>query len=133
MFEYHGWATVRASFSDDADESKAIEEVKRFINDLAWPTGVLDIRAVNGEYHLWLAGFDNHKPHTIYDPVRVFNHICRIVPASYGVLYVRDDEDMEGHDNEFRVYAMSRGNLTEKEDTLLSPFIPTVEDEYEEE
>lgn len=133
MFEYHGWATLRASLSEYIDESKVINEIKAFINDLEWPTGVLDLRAVNGEYHLWLAGFDNHKPHNTYDPVRVFRHICKVAPASYGILYIRDDEDIEGYENEFRVYAMVRGRLTEKQDNLLSPFIPTVEDEYKDE
>jgi hypothetical protein len=133
MFEYHGWATIRVSFSEDFDEARVINEVKMFINSLNWPTGVLDLRAVNGEYHLWVAGFDNHKPHNDYDPVQVYGYICKIAPASYGILYVRDDEDINGHENEFRIYAMARGKLTEKQDNLLSPFIPTVEDEYKEE
>jgi len=39
-----------------------------------------------------------------------------------------DDEDINGKNNEFQVFSISRGKLHEHKDTLLSPFVPIVED-----
>ena len=76
-----------------------------------------------------LAGCSNRKPINEDNPVEFFEYIARLTPGSYGILYVMDDEDTDGFDNEFRVYVLSRGRVLEKKDVYLSPFIPIVEDE----
>ena len=47
--------------------------------------------------------------------------------GSYGLLYVHDDESKDDC-NSFVVYKLARGKVERIADTLLSPFIPTVED-----
>lgn len=47
--------------------------------------------------------------------------------GSYGLLYVHDDEAKINSDV-FVVYKLARGKVERTVDTLLSPFIPTVED-----
>src|SRR5215467_2984439 len=53
-------------------------------------------------------------------------------PGSYGLLYVWDDESNQ-HPNEFRVFKLARGRVTEHSDVLLSPVIPALEDVWRDE
>ncbi|SEB20862.1 Imm7 family immunity protein [Paenibacillus sp. 276b] len=134
MYEYHGWATIResASFEEDEDQYElVIQQLKEYVQELEWPSGVLDLRAVNGDFQLWIAGLNNHKPVSKYDPTEVLKKVGEIAPGSYGVLYVRDSDDLE-FSNQFKVYSLIRGGITEHHDTFLSPFIPKLEDDYEE-
>ena len=133
MYEYHGWATIRECASLEEDEYKyglVIQHLREYVKELNWPTGVLDLRAVNGDFQLWIAGLDNHKPLSKYDPAEVMKKIGEIAQGSYGVLYVRDSDDAESF-NQFKVYTLIRGKVTENDDPFLSPFIPTLEDDYE--
>ena len=43
-------------------------------------------------------------------------------------MYLRNDEDINGKDNEFEVYILSRGSVRIEQDVFLSPCIPTIED-----
>lgn len=132
MYEYHGWATIRESSSIEEDETKldiCINQIQNYIDELQWPTGVLDLRVVNGEYELWIAGFSNHKPIAEHDPLKVITMIGKLAQGSYGILYVRDSDDHEQY-NEFRVHSLIRGNIMEHADPSLSPVIPTLEDEF---
>ncbi len=131
MYEYHGWATIRESTSFEEDEYQyglVIQHLREYVYELNWPTGVLDLRAVNGDFQLWIAGLDNHKPVSKYDPIKVFRKVGEIAPGSYGILYVRDSDDSESF-NQFKVYTLIRGKVMENDDPLLSPFIPNIEDE----
>ncbi|MFD1136572.1 Imm7 family immunity protein [Paenibacillus urinalis] len=131
MYEYHGWATIRESSSIEDDELNLailIKKIQEYINELQWPTGVLDLRIVNGEYQLWIAGLNNHKPTDKHHPLKVFSTIGTLAPGSYGILYVRDSDDLE-HYNEFKVHSLVRGTVTEHADPFLSPVIPKLEDE----
>ncbi|MBE0339501.1 Imm7 family immunity protein [Paenibacillus sp. 23TSA30-6] len=133
MFEYHGWATIRESSSFEDDDEKlilVIQEIQNFLNELDWPSGVLDLRAVNGDFQLWIAGLNNHKPTAKHNPIELLKKVGEFAPGSYGILYVRDSDDMKLF-NEFRVHTLIRGELTEHTDPFLSPFIPKVEDDYE--
>ncbi|WP_145324918.1 Imm7 family immunity protein [Paenibacillus xylanexedens] len=131
MYEYHGWATIRESTSFEEDEYQyglVIQHLREYVYELNWPTGVLDLRAVNGDFQLWIAGLDNHKHVSKYDPIKVFRKVGEIAPGSYGILYVRDSDDSESF-NQFKVYTLIRGKVMENDDPFLSPFIPNIEDE----
>lgn len=129
MYEYHGWATIRASasFDDDIDDAPIVQEIRDYIHELNWSNGVLDIRGVNGDFQVWMAGLDNHKPSEKYDPIEIFKKIGDVAPGSYGILYIRDSDDVESF-NEFKVHTLIRGAVNEHEDPFLSPFIPKLED-----
>ncbi|NQX67328.1 hypothetical protein HQN90_14500 [Paenibacillus alba] len=131
MFEYHGWATIRESTADD-DEIKLLNAVNRiheYINDLKWDSGVIDLKAVNGEFHFWLSGLDNHRPSGKYDPIEIYKFIGSISPGSYGLLYFKDSDDINNQNNMFKVVTLKRGRIMEMEDMLLSPIIQEIEDE----
>jgi len=133
MYEYHGWATIRDT-PKNADEDNICKTVK-IINELIQVHSsffdAIDLRAVNGAYHLWIAGYRNHKPEGVDDPKIFIEKLAEIAPGSYGLLYVMDDEDPNGFNNEFQVFVLARGKLTKRNDTFLSPFIPVVEDQLQ--
>ena len=61
--------------------------------------------------------------------VDLFAGVGQDAPGSYGLLYIRDDEDPNGRVNEFQVLVMRRGKVTVHPDAFLSPCIPIIEDE----
>lgn len=131
MYEFHGWACIRETPNvvDEERLDKIIDSIKLFIKNLNWTTGILDIQAVNGEYHLSVSGLTNHKGKDAKDVLTLYRFIAQKAPGSYGLLYTRDDEDQSGNDNRFQVLVLVRGSLVEREDPFLSPFVTVVEDE----
>jgi hypothetical protein len=72
---------------------------------------------------LYAHGLRNHR----YEPViELFGWVAGELPDSYGLLYIQDDE-AEGHHDDFRVWRLARGSFEELPDPFLSPYIPTVE------
>ncbi|KOR87835.1 hypothetical protein AM231_00875 [Paenibacillus solani] len=134
MYEYHGWATIRESSSFEDDDEKyslIIQEIQKYFDELEWTSGILDLRgAVNGDFQVWMAGVNNHRPVGKHNPVNVLKQVGILAPGSYGLLYVRDSDD-EDFFNEFKVHTLIRGEVMERNDPFLSPFIPKIEDDYE--
>ena len=135
---YHGWVVTRTGLApgkggpaefeaynrtEDAlfkhlrDEVERLDESERncfFFND-----------GFNGMYSMMLAGQFNHRRDAILD---IFRWLAEHGPGSYGLLFVRDDEDPRGIEfYEWRVWRLARGKLREFEDLYLSPEIPTTE------
>ena len=135
MFEYHGWATLRETYAneDNFDEKidQMIDSIKERINNLGADNGLMDLRSVNGSYQLHLSGLLNHKTPRADALLDLYAFISRTAVGSYGILYIYDDEDAHGQDNEFQVFVMMRGEVIKREDPFLSPFIPTVENTLE--
>jgi hypothetical protein len=88
---------------------------------------VFDVRIVNGEAQLWAAGARNHAAPIEREALDLYHFIARAAPGSYGLLYIQDDEDPV-HYNDFQMYLVARGVLTEHADHYLSPFVPVIED-----
>lgn len=132
MFEFHGWITIRDTYSCAMEEDEKfdliINKIKNEIDSFGWCNGFHDIRIVNGEYQLIISGYLNHKSAEVNELFDIYNEIAKIAVGSYGILYVRDDEDQNGFDNEFSVYVMAKGNITRHKDTFLSPFVGVVEE-----
>ena len=82
---------------------------------------------LNGSFNaLWVAGCRNRRHPSVLD---LYQWLANESATNYGLLYVNDAES--AHDNEFRIYRLCRGQVTEHADKLLSPIIPTVEDPYD--
>ncbi|MBO4165024.1 MULTISPECIES: Imm7 family immunity protein [Micromonospora] len=128
MFEYHGWITLRSTAEAvDDDPPLRLDEIQDLLDGLTGH-GLVDLRPVNGAYHVHLGGFPNHRGTFGADILDLFTRIGQLAPGSYGLLYVHDDED-PGHELAFRVFRLARATVTEHADRLLSPVIPTLEDE----
>ena len=128
MFEFHGWASINYDTHDtdtalqDECWSRVEERVRKLGSEL------VRMQRYNGCDSLHLGGQHNHRTEYVID---LFRWLAENTPGTYGLLYVRDDEDNSrggDHGNEFRVWKLCRGSLSELGDPFLSPCIPTVED-----
>ena len=129
MFEFHGWASVRYHTHDiDWDLQTACwKRILKLIDGLEAKTSI-SARRGNGVDVVQISGQHNHYAAYV---LGLFQGLAELAPGSYGLLYVHDDEDLrEGQRwrNHFRVWRLCRGQLTEHDDSFLSPFVPTVED-----
>jgi hypothetical protein len=130
MFEYHAWLTIHSSPGDEAEEDlqAAVSAAERELQPVQGGTTDISLRWVNGMAQLHMSGFLNHRSSEGQQVIEVFERIGQIAPGSYGVLFARDDEDPDGHQNEFQILVMRRGSILAVPDRLLSPYIPIVED-----
>ncbi|MCA2229110.1 Imm7 family immunity protein [Nonomuraea aurantiaca] len=113
---------------DDGDDGlleRQVEEIRAYLAQLP-DYGLIDLRWLNGSPSLHVAGQPNRDGGWSDIILGLFQRIGQIAPGSYGLLHLWDDEGT--HPNEFRVYRLVRGRLSEHADTLLSPTIPTLED-----
>ena len=131
MFEFHGWVSVNYQTHDtnaalqDACWSLVEEHLRTLDSDLVWT------QRYNGCDSLHLAGQHNHRTDYV---VELFLWLAEHTPGSYGLLYVRDDEDNSrdgDYSNEFRVWKLCRGTLKELKEPLISPCIPMIENAYD--
>ena len=138
MYEYHGWITVRTTYenTDEVDETeeRLWENINGIldskIKSISWMPGLTDLRYINGNCYITLAGYTNHRGPDSKEINNLYKFIAEIAPGSYGVLYEQDDEDIEGFNNKFKVKVLKRGKFINAEDTFLSPCVPEIEDEY---
>jgi hypothetical protein len=131
MFQFHGWAVVRHHTHDtnSVEQDQCWLLLENYIRLLS--TQLIQTQRQNGCDSVLIAGQHNHRNEYVID---LFKWIAENAPGSYGILYIRDDEDSKrGYDftNEFRVWKLCRGILIEQEDPFLSPCIPTVEDPFD--
>ena len=133
MIELHGWVTIRETYKVTFDEEEHIEIIVQKIQDeidkLHWfkPT----IKVMNGEWFLEFSLFSNRKDSRSREIFELYKKIGEIALGSYGLIYLYDDEDMEGKENLFQVFSLARGIVEEREDSFLSQVIPTIEDKDE--
>jgi hypothetical protein len=130
MFEYHAWITVQhsAGDEDDADLRAAHARVEKELESLHGGTSLVNLRWVNGMSQLHISGLLNHRSGEGQSVIDTFHRVGQVAPGSYGVLYMLDDEDPNGKNNEFQVLVMRRGQVTQTSDAFLSPCIPLIED-----
>ena len=129
MVELHGWLTVSATYKDedtlaDFEPEKVLQAVKHIISESGYD---MQLRCKNGSAFLDTLLCSNHRTKEVDDIIGIYRRISETATGSYGMIYLRDDEDSE-HDNEFQVYVFKKGKCMMKTDTELSPCIPTIED-----
>ncbi|MDE7204431.1 MAG: immunity 7 family protein [Lachnospiraceae bacterium] len=133
MIELHGWVTIRETYKVTFDEEEHIEIIVQKIRDeidkLHWFKPI--IKVMNGEWFLEFSLFSNRKDSRSREIFELYKRIGEIALGSYGLIYLYDDEDMEGKENLFQVFSLARGIVEEREDSFLSPVIPTIEDKDE--
>jgi hypothetical protein len=129
MVEYHGWITLRDSPSE-GDERRTDElahRLERSVARLQSEHRVLGMKVINANHVMWMAGYTNHWSADIEEILRLLSEVADKAPGSYGLLYVWNDES--DPENAFQVWRIAKGKVTEHEDTLLSPCIPTIENQ----
>ena len=131
MVELHGWALIRESYTvdnEDANLAQIVEELRREINRIDADDRLIGVNYSNSEACLIATRCTNHFSEDIAEVIELFETVARIAPGSYGLLYIRNDEDIARHNNAFRAYVLSRGSLRLQQDPFLSPCIPMIED-----
>ncbi|MEM6721620.1 MAG: Imm7 family immunity protein [Bacteroidota bacterium] len=129
MIEFNGWAIIRESFREEDDDTQLLDVIvqkieRKISEELNYGNEVYSLRYLNGTYHLAIMANHNHRTEHIID---FFKWIAKIAKGSYGILYVQDDEDIErGYENQFRVWRMKKGIVTELNDNYLSPVNPEI-------
>jgi len=128
MFEFHGWAVLRyhTHDTDEMLQDKAVNNFKKYIADND-PMKLSMTKTYNGQDSFLISGLHNHKSKYV---IEIYNWIAVYLPGSYGLLYIQDDEDTESY-NIFTVLKLARGKVQKVNDPFLSPYVPTVEDEYD--
>ena len=136
MFEFHGWAAIRVGATDDGAVEPighgpvfdAIKRLRTAVNEAHDEFSLFEVKQTgNGQTVLMAHGLRNHRFDAV---IALFLWLAAELPASYGLLYVRDDE-AAGQDNVFRVWRLARGLLDELADQFLSPSIPAVGPPFE--
>ncbi len=130
MVEYHGWFSVNQSTNGNNEDNitSIADEIKKAVAEIASENVILIFKPINGTYFLHLAGHTNHRSEDIEEVLSLINLISAIAKGSYGTLYLRDDENSNGKNNEFVIYKLAKGEITIEKDQLLSPCNPTIED-----
>jgi hypothetical protein len=128
MHEWHGWATLRttpAPPGDDDLDQDTLSAVKDLLSKSDGTAGeTADLRNVNGEWHLWLAGRRDHRNPDIEN---LYRSVAQLAPGSYGIMYTFDSEGSGGWNR----WSMRRGAVRRNRDEDLSPHVGLVEDRPE--
>ena len=130
MIELHGWLSISATYKDeDLIPQSEVDSIKQSVKDIVSNSEYkIDLQYVNGSAFINTLYCSNHRTHEIDAIVGIYRHISEVATGSYGLIYIRDDED-KNHYNEFQVYVFKRGKCIEKDDIDFSPCIPTIEDD----
>jgi len=138
MFEVHGWAVISSGVDVDHErwEPAEAELLKRLQEEIhAIDEPYCDFfhmgTGFNGMHSMTVSGLTNHRHERIID---VFRWLAVNGPGSYGLLFVRDDEDHdrgEDYEDVFRVFRLARGRIEEVDDPFLSPYHDTIYGYYE--
>jgi hypothetical protein len=127
MFEYHGWISISETTCEAEDNPELLEslitQIARVVRQLQDDFSKVELFTKNGSHYLRL---DGDRDHTQYWVLQLFEKVGELAKGSYGLLYVRDDEDLE-YANEFQVWRMARGRVSREKDPFLSPCIPVLE------
>ena len=133
MVELHGWVTIRETYKAAFDEEEHVDLLVKKIRDeiakLSWFKP--EIKAQNGEYFMDFSLFANRINPQIQEVFGLYQMIGKIAEGSYGLIYLYNDEDVSGKENQFQVFSLARGVICEHCDPFLSPVIPTIEDKEE--
>jgi len=133
MVELHGWITIRetcrAVFEEGDKILLVVERIKEEIDRLSWFKP--EIKAQNGECFIEFTLFSNRINPQVLEVFEFYEWIGKLTDGSYGLIYLYNDEDRNGKENQFQVFSLARGVVKENVDPFLSPIIPTIEDRDE--
>jgi hypothetical protein len=110
MYECHGWVTVIDSPGGDAEVFERLaRRVELRIEEIGSENPFAALHVLNGCYRVQIDGYSNHRNSGAEALEEMFDWIPTIAPGSYGLLFIWDDENVDGYTNEFQVLAMARG------------------------
>lgn len=128
MVEVHSWITLRETYKvvDDDNIEALIKQINDEIEKIEYPQ--IQIKVNNGNYYIEFSVYTNHMSSDINDLIVFFGTVGKIAEGSYGLLYIRNDEDSHNY-NSFIIHRLARGKVQILQDAMLSPVVPILEDE----
>jgi Immunity protein 7 len=131
MIEVNGWITL--SFRDGVSDH-VIDDTYKHVQAR---TKILDgfnrklcLDYYNGIAMLTIACAANHKSSNWSEVLQLAEYIAEVADRSYGVIYLRDDED-PGFANAFQVFVIRKGVIRKVVDDHFSPCVPRIEDPFD--
>ena len=128
MIELHGWLAICETYEDeDLLPQVELEIIRQKIKDIILKSSCsIEFKYMNGFPFINTLFCSNHRTKEVDDIIETYKSISEIATGSYGIIYIRDDED-KVHYNEFQSYIFKRGSCTYKLDKDFSPCIPAIE------
>jgi hypothetical protein len=134
MYEAHLWLGLRDDTYEGASDllNERVAGLAEFVRGqqaLGLPTMKVELFPLNGTYYLTADVDANRRRDEAEWIVDLIARVNADIPASWGLLYERDDEtnDWPGQ-NAFKVTVIARGATLERFDPFLSPCDPVIED-----
>jgi hypothetical protein len=127
LFQINGWCELQSDTyeNDDGALAYVLAEVAVEIDRLAL-SRFADVWRQGGSAFVRIHGAANRANGADENVRRLFTWIGERAPGSYGLVYLRDDE--QSSPNEFVIYRLARGRVDVPKDLLLSPIVPRIED-----
>jgi len=130
MIYYFGWVVLSLGLGNDDFTEEQREQLLADVDTLLMPVRknfqLCERRQQNYLDTLFISSAHNHDIGYKDGILSIYRQIGVIAPGSYGLLYIREPESPESH-NQFKVFRLAKGVLTSHDDTLLSPCIPNIE------
>lgn len=129
MVELHGWLSIWETYEDeDLLPPEEIDEITRKVKEIISDSNCgIELKYINGTPFVNTLICSNHRTPEVDDVIEVYKSISKTATGSYGVIYLRDDEDTV-HFNEFQIYVFKKGTCSQRADEDFSPCIPTIEE-----
>jgi hypothetical protein len=129
MYTYHLWIVLAESTleSDTGCLAAKVQTLEALVAQRIGPQPRAPINQVNYDTVFQCSVSRNHRGEHWVRLCEVLSWITKELPGSYGLVYLRDDEDPDLK-GAFRVLVLARGRIAEHEDPFLSPIVPMIED-----
>lgn len=130
MIELHGWLSISETYeNEDLFSIAELESISQKVKDVVLKNSCdVELKYMNGFPFITILICTNHRTKRIDKVIAAYKNIAEIATGSYGVIYIRDDENVI-HYNEFQIYIFKRGKCIYRMDTDFSPCIPSIEDD----
>ena len=129
MYTYHLWIVLAESVTeaDSGRLSEKVQALRTLVAERMTPPPQSPINQINHEWVFQCSVSRNHGGQQLDRLHAVLTWICEHLPGSYGLVYLRDDED-SAFSGSYKVLVVARGRFVERRDPFLSPIVPTIED-----
>lgn len=130
MVELHGWLTVIETYqNEDLLPQSELDAVMQRVNEITWAAACgITLQYANGTAFLNTLFCANHRGAAVDKIIETYQKVAAIAAGSYGVIYLRDDEDAVYH-NTMQVFTFQKGSCTRRSDPYFTPCIPMLEED----
>jgi hypothetical protein len=129
ILDYSGWVEIHLeeNLNGFNGRKQFFREIEPYISDFnRYTYRMILYQPMNFADKYFISGVHNHAGTYFDDLLSLLKVIGEKAPLSYGLVYVLFAEHPV-YWNEYRVFRLAKGIITEHEDILLSPCNPTVE------